>query len=834
MIICPIHGKQKNVPLSFGKNSRLKKYNGIDACCCHKCKTYYVDLPGIKNGELKNLRPENEKNYKIKNIHKNYPVPTEVYVISKERMSQLNQVVKLIEIDCFETSNSEVYRIPTKYDEKDKKFYITIGAYNSCLELLNNLHIRTVVEKAEIKKTKSILLQEYVGENIVKMKHEKIKKGGIDSFNFKDLKQNRRTAIAYESANIQYNPYQYLPWLYMFNEGNNNIFISDEVGLGKTIEAGILIKEELHEYPEHNILIICPAFLRNKWKEELKEKFYIDAAIFDIQGLQSNVIILPLSRIQRFNEKNKRHFDMIVVDEAHYFKNIQSVRYGYLNEFLNHNKPKKRVLMTATPINNKDADFAALKKLLGSNFVKTSTTKRQAYIHLPKRNIKEIYVDLNNEEQSLYDVTDQLDPFSGTIYRHIGASCLYALSKYARKYSNNESDVKQELRECMEELLGEEYENDDVIEKIREDIFKVNLKGNDSKLDALFNLIEDIEDKKIVIFSHYIETVKYLKNEIGKYFRCEFIYANNFSNHTVIANKKNRFLDAKEWFDSQDMNEKTILVCSDSCKEGIDLDKASCLINYDLPFNPSILEQRIGRIDRMCQKHDMNIYNFHVNNTYDDRLHMILSAKLLIIDYFAEYGIGNPLAIMENNTSPFDRFVAYFKKESNFSMTSDDFKVIKRILEKIEVKILQSISQKDILDLLIKYKQRIIELFNEQEIEGLTEEQLEIQKSILNKKLGFVIYSPSGKVKLSISLKKKLAKMMNEDVSLKIELKSIIIGYEQKLKYVEDTGYPMVIDEEDIKSSFSFNKASANKENFISKRMIDFLKEQGAEIYENS
>lgn len=831
MIFCPIHGKQKNENLNLKNIPQYKKYGTVEACCCDQCRTYYVDLRGIKSGVLKNLKHKN--GYKVKNIHKNYQMPKELYVISQEKMMQLNKTGKLIEINDFEAEDSKVHNIPTKYDEKEKKFYITISAYQACLPLFKNLSIRSIVEKEEINKSKNISSKEYAAENKVNPEHEKNEVQGIDLFDFKDLKQNRRIATAYESANIQYNPYQYLPWLYMFNEGNHKILISDEVGLGKTIEAGILITEEFNEYPSHNVVIVCPAFLRNKWKEELKEKFYINASIFDEHEFQTNTVILPLSRIKKFNRANTKHFSMIIVDEAHYFKNSHSARYRELNEFLNRNYPERRVFMTATPINNKDTDFTALVRLLGNNFVKTSTTKKQAYIHLPKRNIKEIYVDLNEEEQRLYDITDQLDPFSGTIYRHIGASCLYALSKYARKYSNDESVVKQELRESLEELLGQEYENFYEIEKISEDISKIHLNDHDSKLDALFNLIEGIEDKKIVIFSHYIETVKYLKNEIGKYFRCEYIYANDFSNHTIVTDKKNRFLDAKIWFDSQDTDKKTILICSDSCKEGIDLDEASCLINYDLPFNPSILEQRIGRIDRMCQKNDMNIFNFHVNDTYDDRLHMILSAKLLIIDYFAEYGIGNPLSITANGVSPYDRFIAYFKKESNFSMTNDDFEVIKRILKKVGVKTSQNIPQKEILDLLVKQKRKIIELFDEQEIEGLTEEQLEIQKNILHKKLGFPVHS-SGIIKINISSKKNLAKKMNEDTSLKLNLAPVIIDYEQKLKHVEDTGYPMIIDEEDIKSSFSFSTTATENRNFISQQMVDLLVEQGAEIYEYS
>lgn len=423
-------------------------------------------------------------------------------------------------------------------------------------------------------------------------------------------------------------------------------------------------------------------FLKNKWRDELQQKFYLNASIFNEDDCNTSLLILPISRLKQFNEQNYNQYQMIIVDEAHYFKNSKSARYEHLNKLLENQKIENKIFMTATPINNTQNDFHSISSLLDDSFVTTSTTKRQAYIDIHKRTINEVYVNLDSNEQSIYDVTDALDPFSGTIYRHIGSSCLYALKKYAERYSNNESEVKQELRNSLEELLSSDYDDLKEIESFNNNLSKYSLNGMDSKLEKLIELIDKIQDKKIVIFSHYIETIKYLKSELSQEYRCEYIYGNNFSNNTVFNEKKNRFKDAKTWFDKQDLSEKTILICSDSCKEGIDLDEASCLINYDLPFNPSILEQRIGRIDRMCQKQDMKIFNFHVNNTYDDRLHMILSSKLLIINYYSEYGIGNPLSIVEDGVSPFDKFIMYFKKNENLSLTNDDYSVIKKILRK--------------------------------------------------------------------------------------------------------------------------------------------------------
>ena len=823
MIICPVHyNNVSSYRLNLSAAKQFKKYDNVEACRCNLCKKYYIDVKEIKSGIIGTAK----NGYKIENIHKYYPLPEELHVLSKKRMKELSAKKRLDDAKDFTASDLKEYHIPSKHNTEEDIYYITSETYISCLNTIKNLQIEIKIDDENLKQLGNqeaieyaLRFLDYVG-----------KESNPSAFNL--LKQNKKIAAAYNSANILYNPYQYLPWLYMFNEGVDSILISDEVGLGKTIEAGILIKEEYQEKENANVLIICPTFLRNKWRQELKEKFYINASIYGEQDLNNNTIILPLSRMKKFNEKNLKNYHMVIIDEVHYFRNSRSSRYQHLKQLFDHNRTERKIFMTATPINNTGNDYQAIKMFLGNNFIKTSTTKKQAYIHIPKRKIKEVYVNLYPNEQKLYDVTDQLDPFSGTIYRHIGASCLYALTKYARKYSENESEVKRELRVSLEELLIDDFDESKEIENIFEKLSLIHLDGKDSKLNSLIELIDEIEDKKIIIFSHYIETIKYLKSELEKKYRCEYIYANNFSNHAIISDKKNRFIDAKLWFDQQDTDEKTILICSDSCREGIDLDKASCLINYDLPFNPSILEQRIGRIDRMCQKSDMSIFNFHVNGTYDDRLHMILSAKLLIINYYAEYGIGNPLTIVENGASPFDKFISYFKKNSNFAMTNDDFAVIKRILRKIGVKTEKHVKQEEILSLLVKNKQKIIELFDDREFDELTDEQLIKQKEILNAKLGFSEHI-SGMINICSSSKKKIAYEMNNQASLKSRLSCIIIDYEQKLKNVEDTGNPMILDEDDIKSSLRFSTGIETNDDFISSGLIRWLVEQGAEVYEN-
>ena len=156
---------------------------------------------------------------------------------------------------------------------------------------------------------------------------------------------------AYLNTPITFNPYQYKPLMELRQHPYQNLLISDEVGLGKTIEAGIIIDDLLKANPEARILVICPAFLREKWAMELEEKFYLLPVIFDssYQPLGERVIILPVSRLSQFNKING--FNLIIVDEIHYFKNRKSRRYSYLQEIINGNPKARRVFMSATPIN---------------------------------------------------------------------------------------------------------------------------------------------------------------------------------------------------------------------------------------------------------------------------------------------------------------------------------------------------------------------------------------------------------------------------------------------------------------------------------------------------
>lgn len=635
---------------------------------------------------------------------------------------------------------------------------------------------------------------------------------------------------AYANTPIRYNPYQYLPLLKLLENIHSNMLITDEVGLGKTIEAGIIIDEYMHTSNRGNVLIICPAFLKTKWQDELSDKFYYSSYVFigakHVEN-DNRITILPVSQLSTYVNMNLQYdcnASLIIVDEAHYFRNDHSARYRYLKQIIDANNQATLVFMTATPVNNSLLDYSNINKLLKNHYpvLTTNTSKSQAYIELRKRKIHDLWIDLSDEEYEIYDQTDELDSFSGTIYRHIGAGCIFSLVKYAEKNISFDDDSIAEMKsilaldnDCDESEYNDSYFNLDA-----------ELPRIDTKISHLYQVIEKHPKEKIVIFAHYIETVLYLYDRLRKYFRynqlnpenISYIYGNHVSENIDIRNKRNKFIDVKYWFDNG--NKQKILVCSDACKEGVDLDVASVLVNYDLPFNPSIVEQRIGRIDRMSQQQDMTIYNFHVNNTYDDRLNAILNMKLRYISNVSKYGVGNPLNInSEDAYIIINKYIKYFE---NREYSNEDLSILRKVFTQIGVRAprldVEDEEQKSVIK--EKYKQ-IVNRNQDKIINWLAKSDSPIEKEILEKqyneldnRLGFSKIKDTITVKLDRNLKDEIIQMFdtsNDFYKLLPILKNIDI-YEDTL---EEYGERKILSRDDIKDQITINYQSPTLDNFI-------------------
>ncbi len=514
---------------------------------------------------------------------------------------------------------------------------------------------------------------------------------------------------------LMFNPYQYEPYFKWQSQESREkrLYIADQVGLGKTIETGIILLEEIKTAEREGkknpfILIIAPTFLCSQWQEQLNTLFYLPSVILNSQKLKKigeglhgtpslkNCYILPLSQISKYENFhsclcNHERETFLVLDEAHYLRNSSSCRYesmkGMMKFFTN------RIFLSATPINNEGSDYNNQRNLLEPNTSESAiytcaTRKKEAFPSIPEREIRVVSVEFTEEEQAFYQTSYSTGNTKGAsvILRHIAASSLTALMRCYERYEQKQRDILKEL-EGFDEF--DEFEEADFTLKLEE---KYNLPTEDSKFEALMDLLsENFADhtapKKIVIFAHYIETCKMLKSSLQEYFAEEetAVY--------MLTGSMTKTAQNKEKVGFRDSNSPSILVCSDVCKEGVNLQFASVLINYDLPFNPAILEQRIGRIDRVGQTEEIEIYHFIVKGSYDDRLYFeILMDKLNLINFYGKSGVLIPLDVTDNGKQQWDDSV-----ESALESIGKNKEELENLLEKIEFnlkKLNQDLNQK--------------------------------------------------------------------------------------------------------------------------------------------
>ena len=449
---------------------------------------------------------------------------------------------------------------------------------------------------------------------------------------------------------------------------NPRMMIADEVGLGKTIIAALVATELRERGLANKILFVVPKSLVIKWQEELKNRFETVSVIINSEYLKINnnpfkidmfsyVTSIDFLKQQHIMQMIKDYnFDLVIVDEAH--KLLYGTERFALGKVLSQ-RSNFLLFLTATPHNGDDEDFLQRMRLLDPYFHQISTTS-----HLMTRNIKEdvidldgkevfpprtsktIDVDLSYKEIKLHKMVDSfinerleeasnseernMIRFLTTIIRKRASSSFYALKNTLEKrkeklgtsqnirntiheMKRNEDDYDEEATERNEEeVIGFSTGN---ISKERQEITDIlteleSLLHSDSKLQLLMNFIDTTKktdsNAKMVIFSEYRDTINYIRDNLCEKYRVGSI------DGTMNIEARN---DALSRF--RDTYGSEIMVCTDAAGEGIDMQFCNIEINYDLPWNPNKLEQRMDRIHRIGQNRNVYYYNFVINDTID-------------------------------------------------------------------------------------------------------------------------------------------------------------------------------------------------------------------------
>ena len=449
----------------------------------------------------------------------------------------------------------------------------------------------------------------------------------------------------------------------------------DEVGLGKTIEAGLVIKEYLARNIVQRLMVVTPASLVEQWREELAVKFglagFVTTADAEFRAAGSEawekfpLLIASLATARRAEHRarlSKIPFDMVVLDEAHHLKNRNSASWKFVNEL----QRKYILLLTATPVeNNLDELYnlitllkpgqlktprefrkqfvvsgdprlpknrGQLRELLGDVMVRH--TRSQVNINLPPRQANTVRLNLSDEEMEFYKavsdcVRELLAPpglqslptleqnqeiLQSTQSPTIRQTDRFALLTLQREIGSSPKAAEATLRSLEARVTDEES---------RQRLLGLAERSAQilswAKAEALEKLLETIlhdPAEKVIIFTHFRRTLEKLAELLQK-MGVDFV---QYHGEMDMPTKNQAIADFE--------NRANVLLSTEAAGEGRNLQFCRTMINFDIPWNPMRIEQRVGRIHRVGQTRDVRIYNLSARGTVEDYLLEILDQKL--------------------------------------------------------------------------------------------------------------------------------------------------------------------------------------------------------------
>lgn len=552
------------------------------------------------------------------------------------------------------------------------------------------------------------------------------------------------------SARVDLNPHQVDAAMFALRSPlSRGVMLADEVGLGKTIEAALVLSQRWWERQRH-LLLIVPASLRKQWATELREKFSLPSVILDAKrvkdlakagqpnplGRGEGIVILSYEYASRIADQLRAvHWSLVVFDEAHKLRNVykaaETSRAAVLRDAL---AGRQKLLLTATPLQNNLMELYGLVTIIDDTYFGSEQAFRaefggredRASQALLARRLEPIckrtlrrqvqkagLINYTNRLPKTFDFTP--DKLETDLYEHmseylrrddtlaVGQNGRHLVTLVLRKILGSSSfavaatldkmvtrlesklavneealddidgvaETAEDWREDGDAREAEalEDETDDAIENIDPEVLKAeiselaryrdlaasiqtNAKGK-ALLDCLPGVLAEIEGKggqrKAVIFTESVRTQTYLRDLLER---------SGFEGQTVVLNGSNSDKDSaaiyKAWLEKHrntdvvsgsktaDMkaaivdafrNDRSILIATESGAEGINLQFCSLLINYDLPWNPQRVEQRIGRCHRYGQKIDVTVINFmNRRNQAEARIVQLLDQKFRLFE----------------------------------------------------------------------------------------------------------------------------------------------------------------------------------------------------------
>lgn len=522
----------------------------------------------------------------------------------------------------------------------------------------------------------------------------------------------------------------------------NNIryILADEVGLGKTIEAGMIIRELKSRGLVSRILVVCPTGLVTQWASEMQEKFHEKFQVIlpsdydtirrltdndDVYGQFDQVIspmdsIKPIEKhagwseekVEKYNEERiysiiNSGWDLIIIDEAHRVAGSSGEVARYkLGNLLAQASPYL-LLLSATPHNGKTEPFLRLIRLLDADAFPNAksivreqvapflirTEKREAIDNngnlLFKNRITHLVTiswdERNNLQRELYEMVSSYvaKTYDKALRNRKKNMCLiFLLIIMQRMVTSSTAAIRQSLerrlnvlleqRTCVGNLREEDLDElniedgvEDALEAISLDMEleieelkqiislakQAQFQNQDAKVEPLLNEIDAIlsEDRtqKVIIFTEFVATQTYLQELLVN------------RGYTVTILNGGMSIDERNAAMQEFKTSTSIFISTDAGGEGLNLQFANIIINYDLPWNPMKIEQRCGRVDRIGQQRDVHIYNFIVGETVENRVREVLEEKLSVI--LKEMGVDKYSDVLDSEVAECDFTDVYMR-----------------------------------------------------------------------------------------------------------------------------------------------------------------------------
>lgn len=621
---------------------------------------------------------------------------------------------------------------------------------------------------------------------------------------------NKLTA-SLQDAQVDLTPHQVEAALFAFKSPlSKGAILADEVGLGKTIEAGIILSQHWAEH-KRKLLIICPANLRKQWSSELQEKFSLESIILEkrsfdailetgnLNPFTTDKIVICSYQFAKAKATYIKHteWDLVIIDEAHRLRNVYKPTNKISNVIKSAIESRKKILLTATPLQNSilelyglvsiiddfifgdlksfktqfsrlldEEDYNELRERLQPICKRTLRRQVLEYIKYTKRIaiLQEFFP--TKDEQNLYDLVSEYltrpklyalpnsqRPLMTLILRKLLASSTYAIhdtfcslisrleAKLKHQDDNNLEDLYFDFDGSDEEWIDdEEVENDkeqeilsptdiDGIKKEITDLYvfrdlAAKIKKN-SKAEQLFTALdkgfEQLDslgaNKKALIFTESRRTQEFLYELLekrgykGKVVRFNgtntdrqsteiyksWIERHKGSHKVTGSPTADRRAAIVDYF----REEATIMIATEAAAEGINLQFCSLIVNYDMPWNPQRIEQRIGRCHRYGQKFDVVVINFlNKANAADIRVYELLDQKFQL--FSGVFGASDEVLGSIGNGLDFEKRIAQIYNECRTTAE------IEQAFDELQEEL-----QAEISDKMLKARSTLLENFDE-------------------------------------------------------------------------------------------------------------------------